>query len=60
MPKTNKQIQRDFKARKNKAGLKRHEIRCYDMDWPAIQAFANAKTDKRELINSVDDKGEAK
>jgi len=54
MPKSNAEIQRAFKARRDAEGLKRHEIRCHDQDWPHIQAYVDSKAERRKLIDSVD------
>jgi len=59
MPKSKQQIDADHYKKKS-ANMVKRCLWCYPQDWAEIKAFCNDKTDKRELINSVDSKGMVK
>jgi len=65
MPKSKQQIDADHYKKKKEGGWFKfskwvHKDKIEPITEKEIIAFANAKTDKRELINSVDDKREGK
>jgi len=60
MPKSDKERSKKLYASKKSKGMVKRCLWCYPQDWAEIKAFCNDKTDKRELINSVDSKGMVK
>jgi len=60
MPKTDNERAKKSYGKKTSKGMVKRSVWCWPETWEEIKAFANTKTDKRELINSVDDKGEVK
>lgn len=56
MAKSNKQAQADFKARKKALKLVRKDLWHHPLDWDEIKAFADAKTDRRRLIDECKEK----